>query len=671
MRRICLVTMPFGGVSMPSLGLTQLREVLRAQFGSKLDVDVLYLNHDFAKYLGLELYGIVSEDIEVYHSGFGDWFFRQVAFPALADNTDEYFHRHFPRASPTRDRLKRACMEIRPDLERYFEELIASYALDRADIVGFTTMFHQTVASLAMARKLKQANPRILNIMGGANCRLPMGRALAEGAEHIDYVFTSLALRALPEFVAAAADAPPGSPVTVADVLPGRAVTGAAGAVPAAAQGAASARAPSSGFVQVSIPARSLTRASGASRTPRAAPTAGGAELAGSEEPPIELDFDGFLASFRDKVASSKVRPALMVETSRGCWWGQLHHCTFCGIDDSEMKFREMQSDRALMQFQSLFRRYPEVDRIMAIDYILSRNHLKTMVPRLNTPPNVCIYYDMKANMTAADVESLATAGIKVIQPGIESIATSTLRAMNKGVDAFQNIRLLTYCALYDVFPDWNMLLGVPGQNDDVYPKYVADIPLLMHLPPPGGAFPIRFDRYSPYFKTPEQWELKLVPFDFYGQIYPFTSTQLSNFAYHHVNTNGSAPHFAGLCLWYTKVANKVRDWQARWKGSDGRPPARLFVRAQPGGRVVVDSRSGTLEEHPLGHNAMRLLEFLALPKRIGDIRELGPEMEAELAVQRRRGWIFEEADRMLSIVLPREPPAPSYPNGFFAIDEA
>jgi ribosomal peptide maturation radical SAM protein 1 len=668
MRRLCLVTMPFGGVSMPSLGLTQLREVLRRRFGSEIHIEILYLNHDFVKHLGLELYWLVSEDIEVYHTGFGDWFFRQVAFPSLADNTDEYFSRYYPRASATRERLKLACAERRPTLEGYFEELIRAYALDQADIVGFTTMFHQTVASLAMARKLKQANPRILNILGGANCRLPMGRVLAETAEHIDYVFTSLALRALPEFVAALAEGPTGTPVAIPDVLPGRAVAGSAGAV----QAAVAVRAPArpSNAVQRSVPARALARSSGAARAGRGAPPAGVAKPVTGDEPPIELDYDGFLASFRDKVASRRIKPALMVETSRGCWWGQLHHCTFCGIDDAEMPFHEMQPERALVQFQSLFRRYPDVDRIMAIDYILSRNHLKTVVPRLNTPSHVCIYYDMKANMTSAEVETLSAAGIKVIQPGIESIATSTLKAMNKGVDAFQNIRLLTYCSLYDVFPDWNMLLGVPGQADDAYPQYLADIPLLMHLPPPAGAFPVRFDRYSPYFTTPEQWELKLMPFDFYNLIYPFTSAQLSDFAYHHVNTNGNAPYFAGLCSWYSKVADKVRDWQTRWKGADGRPPARLYLKAGPAGPVVFDSRSGEVEERPLGSNAMRLLELLSTPRRIKDLQELGSGMEGEVEVLRRRGWLFEEAGRVLSLVLPRKPPEPSHPDGFFAMEE-
>jgi hypothetical protein len=95
-----------------------------------------------------------------------------------------------------------------------------------------------------------------------------------------------------------------------------------------------------------------------------------------------------------------------------------------------------------------------------------------------------------------------------------------------------------------------------------------------------------------------------------------------------------------------------------------------LYLKAGPGGQVVFDSRSGKVEEHPLGSNAMRLLELLYTPRRISDLQELGSGAEGEVEVLRRRGWLFEEAGRFLSLVLPREPPEPSHPNGFFAMEE-
>ena len=47
--------------------------------------------------------------------------------------------------------------------------------------------------------------------------------------------------------------------------------------------------------------------------------------------------------------------PTLLIETSRGCWWGERNHCTFCGLNGSSMSFDEMAPGRALELFDGLF----------------------------------------------------------------------------------------------------------------------------------------------------------------------------------------------------------------------------------------------------------------------------------------------------------------------------
>ena len=58
--------------------------------------------------------------------------------------------------------------------------MIDRYGLDHVDMVGFTSMFSQNVATLAMARRIKERNPGVVIVMGGANCESPMGRELVE-----------------------------------------------------------------------------------------------------------------------------------------------------------------------------------------------------------------------------------------------------------------------------------------------------------------------------------------------------------------------------------------------------------------------------------------------------------------------------------------------------------
>ena len=98
MYQIALIHMPFARIDLPSLGLTQLRAVVSERHGDRTQVQIVYANHDFARYLGTDLNSdIISTSTNI---GLGDWFFRQVAFPETPDNTDEYFRRIFPMQSP-------------------------------------------------------------------------------------------------------------------------------------------------------------------------------------------------------------------------------------------------------------------------------------------------------------------------------------------------------------------------------------------------------------------------------------------------------------------------------------------------------------------------------------------------------------------------------------------
>ena len=45
-----------------------------------------------------------------------------------------------------------------------------------------------------------------------------------------------------------------------------------------------------------------------------------------------------------------KVRPLMVMETARGCWWDAKHHCTFCGLNGEFMGFRSKSPLRALAE---------------------------------------------------------------------------------------------------------------------------------------------------------------------------------------------------------------------------------------------------------------------------------------------------------------------------------
>jgi len=76
----------------------------------------------------------------------------------------------------------------------------------------------------------------------------------------------------------------------------------------------------------------------------------------------------------------------------------------------------------------------------------------------------------------------------------------------------------------------------------------------------------------------------------------------------------------------------------------------------------VHDTRSGKLIEHPLSDTALRVLNFMTKPQRVVNVADAlgrlpGFDAAREVAALQEKGLLFQEEDRFLSLVLPREPP--------------
>lgn len=613
MYKIALINMPFADLQFPSIALTQLKTVVEQRFKDQVSVNIHYLNHDFAKYLGLELYDLITGSADSQNAGLGDWFFRQTAFPDQVNNAGVYLSRYFPFHTEEVSALKSRILEKRRGLEHFLDTLISKYALDQAQLAGFTSMFMQSAAAFSLARKLKDGPSKPIVVMGGANCESPMGQVIIKEVSPVDYVFSGPALKSFPEFVQLCIDQ---------DLS-------------------------KAGSIKGVFTKRNYIFQTG--------PDAIGEEL--SIDVPIELDYQEFLDTVTENFPDGKIDPILLFETSRGCWWGERAHCTFCGLNGASMAYRAMSPDRALKQFDSLFEYAPKVSRMDAVDNILPKSYLHDVLPYLKTPEHVSLFYEVKADLSESDVQMLAKARVKIIQPGIESLATSTLKLMKKGTSAFRNLSLMKYCAMYGIVPMWNLLVGFPGEGADVYRKYLDDLPLLTHLSPPSGAYPVRFDRYSPYFMKSNEYGLDLHPLDYYSLIYPFPREQLDNMAYYFADFNLSAEYAQTVSQWIGKIREKVAFWIDSWKSDDDHPELLLYKDGDQ--NMIKDSRSGELKEYAIGEVSARILNLLSDTKRMGDVANEFRDVEgfdaaAEIADLREKGLIFHEDNRFISLVIPR-----------------
>ncbi|HYG65958.1 MAG TPA: RiPP maturation radical SAM C-methyltransferase [Thermoanaerobaculia bacterium] len=623
MYKISLINMPFANLGLPSIALTQLKSIAEQRFGGDVRVRILYLNLNFSQYLGTDVYGHITGALQANNSGLGDWLFRQIAFPNQPDNTASYFQRYFPRMDAETSVVKGSILAKRAGLKRYFERLVTQYQLDREDLVGFSSMFAQNVASMAMARVIKDRNAAVITVMGGANCESPMGEELVRHVEALDFVFSGPALISFPDLVAAQLAGDRDRCHQIRGVF---------------------------------------------SRQNVGAPHMQGHGAMGAELPietPVPLDYESFLDDLSRSFPDGSVQPSLTFETSRGCWWGERSHCTFCGLNGGTMMYRAMPSDQALALFREIFEKYGDrCTNIFSVDNIMPRQYIKEVFAHLVPPEGTSIFYEVKADLKEWEMEVLSRAGVTEIQPGIEALATSTLKLMGKGTTSFQNVAFLKSCLRYGIHPAWNLLIGFPREEETVYEGYLRALPLLMHLPPPAGAFPIRFDRYSPYYTRAAEYGLDLAPYAFYGAIYPFGEEALSRMAYYFEDRHYDADYLVRLLRWQERLNDTVQRWVQRWEGRDGALRAELRLKMDGDGAVVHDTRTGERVEHRLSALGLDVLHA-ARGRGLG-ARHLRDQMGideptavAELARLAELGLVFEEDGRFIGLVMDIEARAP------------
>jgi ribosomal peptide maturation radical SAM protein 1 len=344
-------------------------------------------------------------------------------------------------------------------------------------------------------------------------------------------------------------------------------------------------------------------------------------------------------------------------EAARGCWWGAKHHCVFCGLNGSTMAFRAKTAGRVLAELSEQARQCRSL-RFAAVDNILDPAYLRDLLPRLvESGADYEMFFEVKANLTRAQVRLLAQAGVTRIQPGIESLSTAVLRVMRKGVRAIQNVNLLRWARYYGIHVDWNLIWGFPGDDPADYARQAGIVPDLVHLQPPSDANRLWMERFSPLFTQPETFPVKFrQPERSYRHVYP-ESVDLERVAYFFdYQFVDALPDSA-----YSPLRQAVGEWQRRW--AQDRPPTLTF-RSTAGLLQIVDGRhphsAGTYTfEDPIAEIYVaasdRPITVAALHGRLRSSLPMTGLCEI-LDALHRRGLILRDDDLVLSLALPGTP---------------
>jgi ribosomal peptide maturation radical SAM protein 1 len=613
--RVALVNMPFTTSRSPSIQLGLLQAVLSTH---GISAQSVYLNLRLAAVLGWNTYEVLCNDRTLL---LGEWLFARAAFDDDAPDGDGYlteFESEIDDYLKAMGRDSRYLLDLRERvLPGFVDNCAESVDWSSFDVVGFSSIFEQNCAALALARRLKARIPSLITVFGGANFEDEMGLEYVRALPWVDYAVIGEGDEVFPAFL------------------------------------------------------HRLSRGEDAGALAGVASRTGNTVRFAGRAPPVtnldvlpEPDYEEFFSTESELEMPSTVQGktvSVPFETARGCWWGAKHHCTFCGLNGLGMAFRSKSPERVLREVDELAERHA-VYQLVAVDNILDLRYIESVFgPLAQRHRDYTFFYETKANLSHEQLKQLAKGGVWHLQPGIESLSTEILRLMRKGTTGIQNVRLLKWGRYYGTSIHWNILLGFPGERLEHYHQQFATMRLIPHLQPPESVGRIWLERFSPHYTERDSFGIKDVrPEPAYSYVYP-TTLEKDRIAYFFAyDASETVPMSA-----HEEMLSYVADWQEEWKSDN--PPFLAYQRGA--GRLTVtdgrqsgrpqilrfDEFSALVYEccTPTAHSVARIVRALREDKGLDVDEDRVRQALDEFTVS---GLMLEENGVYLSLAVPVNP---------------
>lgn len=514
--KVLFAIMPWQSLEYPSLAIGILKSILH-ETCPEVQTHTLHANIEWAQFLLDETdseltpndYTAISDNS--FFVALGEWVFSSALNKVTEWNVEPYSAYVSKLGFDIHTALR--MHQLAP---QFIETLAQRIVSSHYDVVALTSTFMQNVPCLALAARVKELNPNIVTIMGGGNCDGIQGETLHLNFPQLDFVIRGEGEIAFPALIRAI------SSKSSVDAVP------------------------------------SLSWRSGIASVHNPIPL----ELIKINDIPIP-DFDAYFVDLEATEVSTYVEPRLVLEAARGCWWGEKHHCKFCGLNGSSMKFRSKAPDRLLAELEALVRRHRTLDIIM-VDNIIDMKYFKDVLPKLEASEwDLRLHYEVKSNLTEDQMSMLRRGKVAHVQPGIESLNSRVLAIMDKGVSGVQNVRTLRNGEENGMTVSWNFLVGFPGELESDYENILRQITNLFHLQPPASASRIGIERFSPYFDNPAMGFADKSPAHVYELIYNLSAKQLENMVFLF-----DAPS-AGISDTFLRYFNNaIKDWEIAYPHS-------------------------------------------------------------------------------------------------------
>ncbi len=551
---ILFAVMPWQSLEYPSLACGILHAVAERAGWSATQ---LYANLRWAKYLeavtngrfALADYSLLCDKYVADLAG--DWVF-SVSLPGSTVAGAAAYRRLFK--GPASD-FERICL-AREHAAAFIDDLAADIVKAKPTVLALSSTFTQNTACLSLAAAVKAKDPAIITVLGGGNCDGPQGIAL-----HRSYAFLDFVVRG-------------------------------------------------EGEVALALLLKAVSAGSDFAAIPNLCWRADERSMVNAEAEPDNLEsapiphFDAYFAELNANGLQAFVHPHLVMETARGCWWGEKHHCTFCGLNGSTMAFRSKPPDQAFDELSHLVRKHAVLDCIIT-DNILDARYFGSLLPRIAEAGwDLRIQYEIKANIKPEQAQLMRAAGIVHVQPGIESLSSRVLRLMDKGITGCRNVQALRDLEVAGITVSWNYLIGFPGEEPEDYTNIIEQIPRLYHLQPPrGGVTRVSLQRFSPFFKKPELGFAQRWPHPAYKVVYGLDDGALEDLAFFYSSPqHGISPSLEAA------LQRAIDSWAVAYEGGSS-----LVWHERDGGAIVIEDQRvmGLSKTHVLDRPEERAMHSL------------------------------------------------------------
>jgi len=606
LKPVALISMPTLSARFPSFQLALLKPTLE---NAGIPVQTFSLFMYFGTFVGWRINETLAD---VYPSMVGEWLWTKSAFGDFADN-DRYFEIYrrnlegiCEKAGCTLDDLRRLRETAAP---AFIDFCMNSVDWSRFGLIGFSVVFQQTLASVAMASALKKRYPHIPIMMGGATFEDDIAEEIMKGCPQVDYIHCGDADETLPK--------------VIRRVYSGESMKGMPG-----------------------IMWREDGRVVYNGRAPN---------LADMNKTPVP-DFDEYFYARKQGQYEyyDKAQGVLLpIETARGCWWGVKNHCTFCGLNRAGMEFRSKRVENVIEQLDELSRRYGILD-FNAIDNIIEPEYIDKLFGQLSEAnTDIRLHYEVRPSLSRVQLKHMRKGGLFSIQPGVESFSTHILKLMKKHTTGVRNLELIKWSTYYGINNLYNILLRFPGETAADYRAQCDVISKIHHFQAPWAIAKARADRGSPMYTDPESQSIsRLVPSACYDYLYPKDRFDLNRVSYYFEHQMGNTLADQE----YDEIFQAVDVWQHRWKQ---RPRPYLRYRKAWATISIEDGRNCSPRVTKYADDYATLYEYCADARSRKDIAarfEDAPWVEGALEEFIDQNLMIHLDNRYLSLALPENP---------------